>query len=960
MDNIDLSDFETVLEKFKQGLRSNRDRERFRVTTLNTLRASIAEIQTLQHAGRQLQDLNRLARFLEAAKQFGEVVYWFCKNSEIMPFIWITSSSSACPKAFDELVGLYEKVGKALPLLQQYEGFFLWERLFDTNWKTIKVGLLSIVSNIVRHRDAIQNQANHAQMTDSEDTQTEPVSELDPFKEENYRPQRLAVCHWLRPIDPTADQDLFSKIRGEYPGTGRWLLDNETFKGWFDLRYARIPPLLWLTGLPGAGKTILTSLIVEEAQKLMPRPQVLIFYCKQSPPEHNTFLAVARSFILQLLNQDKDLLLYLYRKHCDRNEAVLSSMPLVQEMLTFLLSSCKSAYIIIDGLDECGREERKVITQWFRHLIESLPKSAPDRLRCLFVSQDDRIGVKDLQGLAKIDIEPQDNKQDVLVYSQAQAGELRRKFEFSEEESSRIAVAVTDSVKGIFLLAKLIWINLLAQTSLADVEEQLNEFPSEINSAYERIMDRIIRQAPHQMKKGALKLLGWLVCAKRPLKWYEIQSLKSINLEQREDNSRFLTGNARYIDIVAKELELACVCIDYLNLPAFACQPTKERVLNGDYGFMDYAVLNWIRHLEVGTLNVSGHEDKVGELSESFETFLRNHWRGPATSVPISEGTKKRLECFKALDFYDQLEQSVASWKNQLRLSKGVKSREVALDLGDLTLSVRKVLEDIVTSSSDPSIHKTINDKYGNMIFKCPRLTCQFFVNGFLTEKERDEHLDKHIRPYRCRDEGCRGSIFGFASMRERDKHLRVTHRDEASHDREFPTDEDVARSMRNDIVTQETPTAQEEAPSPQPEAGHLSESDFESDSVLEPGPEEQSQLRSRERGKPRHFQCPHCPNVYGKRFNLKSHLQSHTDERPFPCPQCTKAFARQTDLTRHQKTHQEKQHVCRGVLGNGATWGCGKAFSRADTLKTHHKSEAGQRCILPFEQGKLQGWHLE
>ncbi|PNP85104.1 hypothetical protein FNYG_01629 [Fusarium nygamai] len=281
------------------------------------------------------------------------------------------------------------------------------------------------------------------------------------------------------------------------------------------------------------GKTILTSLIVEEVQKLTPRPRVLFFYCKQSLPEHNTFLALARSFILQLLNQDKSFLLYLHRKHCDSNEAVVSSIPLVQEMLIFLLSSCKSAYIIIDGLDECEREERKLITQWFRDLVDSLPENAPDRLRCLFVSQDDRIGIKDLQGLAKINIEPEDNKQDVLVYSRVQAEELRLKFEFSEEESRRIAVAVAESVKGIFLLAKLIWINLIAQITLAEVEEQLKEFPPEINKAYERIMDRIIDKAPQQMRTGALQLLGWLVCAKRPLKWHEIQSLKSINLDEQ-------------------------------------------------------------------------------------------------------------------------------------------------------------------------------------------------------------------------------------------------------------------------------------------------------------------------------------------------------------------------------------------------------------------------------------------
>ncbi|KAF5628959.1 zinc finger C2H2-type integrase DNA-binding protein [Fusarium sp. NRRL 52700] len=876
MDTLDLSDLETVLEKFKQGLRNNRDRERFKATTLNELRGSIAKIQAQQHADRQLHDLNRLAPFLEATKQYGEVVHLFYKSSQIMPFIWgpmrtlleITSSSRACNKAFDELVGLYEKVGEALPLLQQYEGFFLWERLFDVNWKTIKGGLLSIISNIVRHRDAIQNQANQSQMTASEETYTEPVFESDPFGEENYRPQRLAVCHWLRSIDPAADQDLFSKVRAEYPGTGRWLLDNEDFKGWFNPLYARIPPLLWLTGLPGAGKTILTSLIVEEVQSLTPLPRVLFFYCKQTVPEHNTFLAIARSFILQLLNQDKSLLLYLHRKHCDSNEAVLSSIPLAQEMLNFLLSSCKSVYIIIDGLDECEREERKVITQWFRHVVESLPQDAPDRLRCLFVSQDDRIGVKDLQGVAKIVIKPEDNRQDALVYSRVQAEELRHKFEFSEEESSRIAVAVAESVKGrpgIFLLAKLIWINLLAQISLADVEEQMKEFPPEINQAYERIMDRIIHKAPHQTRTGALQLLGWLVCAKRPLKWHEIQSLKSINLDQqlvdfarhkfsvsgkdlcgslvelREDGTLelihgsaklFLIENSRYIDMVAKELELACICIDYLNLPAFTGQPTTERVLNGDYGFMNYAVLDWVRHLEAGTLNLGIHEDKIGRLSESLETFIRNHWREPATRVPISEGTRKRLECFKALDFYAKLEQSVAAWKRQLRLLTGIKSREVALDLGDFVLSVRKVLENIVTSSPDPATQKKIEDKYGTMVFKCPRLTCQFFIIGFLTQNERDEHLDKHTRPFRCTDEGCRGSIFGFASMRERDIHIRDIHPEEDSHDREFPTDEDVSQSMQTDI-TEAATVALKETPPPLPEPEPIPESD--SDSVLEP-----------------------------------------------------------------------------------------------------------------------------
>lgn len=35
----------------------------------------------------------------------------------------------------------------------------------------------------------------------------------------------------------------------------------------------------------------------------------------------------------------------------------------------------------------------------------------------------------------------------------------------------------------MFLLAKLIWINLMDQITLAEVEEQLKDFPQEINFA---------------------------------------------------------------------------------------------------------------------------------------------------------------------------------------------------------------------------------------------------------------------------------------------------------------------------------------------------------------------------------------------------------------------------------------------------------------------------------------------
>ncbi|CCO27087.1 Transcriptional regulator CRZ1 OS=Saccharomyces cerevisiae (strain ATCC 204508 / S288c) GN=CRZ1 PE=1 SV=1 [Rhizoctonia solani AG-1 IB] len=89
-------------------------------------------------------------------------------------------------------------------------------------------------------------------------------------------------------------------------------------------------------------------------------------------------------------------------------------------------------------------------------------------------------------------------------------------------------------------------------------------------------------------------------------------------------------------------------------------------------------------------------------------------------------------------------------------------------------------------------------------------------------------------------------------------------------------------------------------------------------------------------------FKCPvpGCGSTFTRRFNLRGHLRSHTEERPFVCewPGCTKGFARQHDCKRHYALHNAKpnQHLCEG---------CGKTFSRTDALNRHLRSDGGSGC---------------
>lgn len=197
------------------------------------------------------------------------------------------------------------------------------------------------------------------------------------------------------------------------------------------------------------GKTVLASLVIEEAQKLTPVPSVLFFYCKHNDSDRNNFLALARSLLAQMLKQDNGLLLYFYQKCYSSGETTLTSPYLVEELLNLAFKNCKSAYIVLDGLDECAREERKRITQWFRNLVEDLPTSEPERLRCLFISQDDGVARKDFSGLASIKITAEDNKHDIYEYSRIEGDKLQKNFQLSDDKTATIASTVADSVEGM-------------------------------------------------------------------------------------------------------------------------------------------------------------------------------------------------------------------------------------------------------------------------------------------------------------------------------------------------------------------------------------------------------------------------------------------------------------------------------------------------------------------------------
>lgn len=83
-----------------------------------------------------------------------------------------------------------------------------------------------------------------------------------------------------------------------------------------------------------------------------------------------------------------------------------------------------------------------------------------------------------------------------------------------------------------------------------------------------------------------------------------------------------------------------------------------------------------------------------------------------------------------------------------------------------------------------------------------------------------------------------------------------------------------------------------------------------------------------------RKHRCPYCSTEFTRHHNLKSHLLTHSQEKPFVCTECPLRFRRLHDLKRHGKLHTgEKPHTCPK---------CDRKFARGDALARHTKGAGG------------------
>ncbi|KAK6356878.1 hypothetical protein TWF718_001218 [Orbilia javanica] len=341
------------------------------------------------------------------------------------------------------------------------------------------------------------------------------------------RDYRVKVLDWYKTSDPEQNHQVSRKHHE--PQTCGWVFELEKFKSWV----SNNGESLWIHGIPGAGKTIICSTIIEYMKNLNVPSEVVYYYFDFSDTKKQTFKGFLQSAIYQLLVANPDIpevATVLYEKHAGNQQ------PGHEDLfeLFLALASRSKVFAIIDAIDECPKQERTDFLQLFVDKLQS-------RVNLLVTSRREADIEKVLGNFTHIlSVEDSQVDADVRIHV---ANAMATHPAFQSWTSAVVKKQVLDSIvagcRGMFRWA-VCQLDVMKQCSTPRmVRAELGRMPKTLDQTY----DRILQSIPEMHKTFVESALRWLVFSERPLLLAELGEAAVIDPSFgpfNADESRFL------------------------------------------------------------------------------------------------------------------------------------------------------------------------------------------------------------------------------------------------------------------------------------------------------------------------------------------------------------------------------------------------------------------------------------
>ncbi|KAI4154501.1 MAG: hypothetical protein LQ340_001658 [Diploschistes diacapsis] len=314
-------------------------------------------------------------------------------------------------------------------------------------------------------------------------------------------------------------EDFQQAISKRLQGTGQWLLEHPVFQQWLDLSHS-FPKSLWISGAPGSGKTVLSTIVVEHLEQLrsgteMDGPLVAYFYCYSADKKKISLLDICASILAQILAQVDDIpeiILSTYQSAKAYGRTIVSSSDHVFSMFEQVVRSLPALYLVIDGLDES--ENVTEITRSFTAAAQALPS-----LHLICLSRN-VLGIRrELDKADSIHVDAISTKLDIDRYLKKAVDDLPYHDDNLKE---RMFTVFSRKADGMFLYAHLCIQTLQSTINMCEMTKALDELPHGLDNVYGLLLDRL-RCESSARQEIARRVFLWICGSASPLHWEELQ-----------------------------------------------------------------------------------------------------------------------------------------------------------------------------------------------------------------------------------------------------------------------------------------------------------------------------------------------------------------------------------------------------------------------------------------------------
>ncbi|KAM5382761.1 hypothetical protein ACJZ2D_002344 [Fusarium nematophilum] len=872
--------FERARKRFVASLKPELQQQ-FSTCSVQDVHATIRDIQSKQAKEGKQRHMQRLQSFVEAMEQFGKIIEVFLNAHEVVcfgpikflltvRFLQIDTGDEVPPANFVPAIpGLlhyrdtFEKSSEVAKVLEDYYSDILnfhhealavfsrpkWKMLFNSTWKTFETNFGPILQSLGRRRELLESIKATAMLDgiqrlreDQKIIQDEQLKQAGIQERERHRLLVREIKVKLQSPDYQVDQEISTEDRNGV-ASGSWLFTAPAFQTWYD---SERPDgrIMYIHGIPGAGitkatssdgkweltvragKTTLMSTVVEKLlnEKLSSDRQnsVSYFYFKyRQKNTHNSFL---RAFLDQLINQNIHLSSVVSDELSNMEAVNLRATKKLEELVKEALETYRNSFLVLDGLDECSEEQTEATVEWLLSLINNGRQGLP--LRILLSGQRDGVLDRLLEPYPSISLDASETPahvEDIRQYCERFCDKIVKKFKLSQELKDDILSMVMRESNGMFLYARVVLDNLLSQTRLSRLKQELNPntFPRRIEDAYERVVARILEESSPGKREDAISVLGLVIGAQRALLWREILAFFCIDPVQGEvhydeliqetckelcgslidvypvkSDTTSSEGRLRIVHETARKylikrevvnttlenIKWSRFCLQYLTSTPFTSGCTSQQIVphakEGYYSLQDYTVQTWYDHVQLWiqsqeTLDSTLH----GELLNYLEAFLETYGRRSFIyqSHSASDGRHGILDAFK-------------------NLPQDPRERNKCLTIELRTAMIRTHIEEVQGGNSEAACDFFHALHGRNSVLKCPKPWCDSFVSGFETADERKRHINRHERPFQCPEQGCFAAESGFESEPALQKHKTSWHL--GHNDITFPKQKEELRSL--------------------------------------------------------------------------------------------------------------------------------------------------------------------